>query len=265
VKKIAYLIQSSDCVPEIVSELETDNSDVYILTFKHPIDYPNSIFCPAERCTWTDGRNELAKLIMDKGYIYNIFLDDDIELVIDSKFSDSSQNPWRMFENFLMEYKPALATCRFGKKHFFDPSKSVNTLYHFDGMFNAIHKEILKFYYPLPNYFDSTSWWWSQLFAISKMAVFFKGCVLQNNTIELINHRHMKYPRKYGFQFAQKLFSATLKYQKDKDLLVKNFLKDIVSNGEIEQYYEGKYTNLAKQASTRVKKDNIIWKNVEFF
>ena len=123
----------------------------------------------------------------------------------------------------------------------------------------------MKFHYPLPTHFDHISWWWSQLFAISKMAVFYGGHVLQCNTLKMINPISRDYPRRYGFQVAQRLFASTLLYQEDKDLLVDNFLKNIVSNGEVKTYEEGKYIELAKRASERVKKDNVIWKNVKFY
>ena len=264
-KRFAYLIQSPDYVPSFVKDIKTNDSDVYILTFKKPIDYPNSIFCPAKNCTWTNGRNKLAEMVMDKGYLYNIFMDDDIILKIDPKMADNKKNPWRMFEDFLLTHQPALGTCRYKKKHFFDPSKKVDTTYQCDGMLNAIHRDMMKFHYPLCNNFDNKSWWWSQFFAICKMAVFYKGYVLQCNSINMINPRHFSYPQAYGFQFAKKIFLSTLLHQKDKDMIVPNFLKNVVNNGEVKTYEEGVYIELAKRASERVKKDSIIWKNIKFY
>ena len=263
-RKFCYLIQSPDYIPDYVEQLNNKHRVAHILTFKKPINYKRNIFIPAEKCTWTDGRNELAKSVKDKDHLYYIFMDDDIKLSIDERFGNKEDNPWDVFEKFLVDYEPAVG-CAHWQKQPIDMKSPVTTLYQYDALFNAVHKDIMPMYFPMYNGFDETSWWWSQLIATHSMAVFCPGTVLQCNSIHVDNPRKGDYPNVLAFGFPGRIFQKSLLRAEDQaKVLVKGFLT-YRDNGKYEKPTPAKYKSMIYQARHKVSRHNMLWEKHPFF
>ena len=101
-------------------------------------------------------------------YRYLIFFDDDAELdyakVSDSELKETidllrstSENPWRSFENYLLEYKPAIGFPHFSW-HSRNDSLEVQSVPMFDAMITAFHSDIWKFVFPYESRWDNQVW-----------------------------------------------------------------------------------------------------------
>ncbi len=95
---------------------------------------------------------------------YIIFFDDDavleyaavshppLDKTIDALRS-ISDNPWRAFENYLLEYKPAIGFPHFSW-HLRDDSLEVQSVPMFDAMITAFHCDIWQFVFPYESRWD---------------------------------------------------------------------------------------------------------------
>ncbi len=114
--RFVYLTQTENCIPTylrspiMIGDSEACQCDVIILSYKLP--HVQYIFNSSKSTTWTVGRNllyEAAKERKEK-YIHYIFMDDDVKLTMKDK--KSTQNPWRMNEESLKTFQPAVANMR---------------------------------------------------------------------------------------------------------------------------------------------------------
>ncbi len=64
-----------------------------------------------------------------------------------------SDNPWRTFENYLLEYKPAIGFPHFSW-HLRDDSLEVQSVPMFDAMITAFHFDIWNFVFPYESRWD---------------------------------------------------------------------------------------------------------------
>ena len=217
--RFLYLVQTEGCLPpqlnsiEVIGHSSTCQCDVLILSYKHkcddePSEHITYIFNPS--VSWNAGRNLLLETARERKnkYLYYIFMDDDITLTLERK----SQNPWRLFENFLKQIEPAVAAVRIknlwicdlkamhkSRKRFgCGLTTEVDNLPtpFFDPAINAFHHQAIKHILPYTTRFDDVSWWWSGWYAAIKSEVMFPGQVVVHTKLIGINNKHRSYPRK---------------------------------------------------------------------
>lgn len=149
-------------------------------------DFPGS--------TWNTGRNRLlVESLQRSPYNYYIFLDDDLRLTVAADGDPTT--PFRRFERFLLDVRPAVGYCS-GSWHSRAGSPACcSALHAFDATINAFQWATLPVLLPYYEGFDVLSWWWSQevLFRVSSMV--YPGATVQNNRIEYENTQHADYPR----------------------------------------------------------------------
>jgi len=273
-KDIAYLVQTPDYIPDFVKIIEDMGRDVYILSWKKPLEHKNNIFLP-DSTVW-EGRNKQAEMV-PKEYLYYVFLDEDVELHIrDERYPEEvGKNPWKIFEDFLLEYEPAIGTAIYIWPIFeeqeiielyVDDTKDANTIKIHDPIISAIHKDALKLFSPLYTGFDETGWWWTTMLYLEHVALAFKSCVLQCNKIILQNKLHRwtgKYTKRKPRQFFHKLYKSSLLYEKDKErarLIGVPFWVHSL-DGRYKKPYPGKYKEMVEDFKNRINKNHIIWKD----
>ncbi len=191
-KDFVYLVQSEEGLPEQYGDLESANSDCICLTWKNQAE--GCIYYPSS--TWTEGRNRLLlEAKQREQYQYYIFLDDDIV------FTEGS---FRLMEQYLLKYEPAVATPFYSWHP--DPRLEfeAHTVYSFDAIFNAFHRDLITDGVVLPYYdgFDKSTWWFSQLCVIHLASILYPDHVLKFNRIVVDNATHRDYPRNQSSQFA---------------------------------------------------------------
>ena len=119
--RFLYCTQTESCLPPTLSAVEVLGNtsaclcDVLVLSYKQACQnqtLPHVQYLFNSSTTWTTGRNVLYEEAMkrDTRYLYYIFMDDDIQLV-DS--TGMYPNPWRGFENFLIDVEPVVGTVMF--------------------------------------------------------------------------------------------------------------------------------------------------------
>jgi hypothetical protein len=98
---------------------------------------------------------------------YLIFFDDDAELEY-ARFSDPMlqqkmdllrdlHSPWRTFENYLLEYQPAIGFPYFGWQER-NQSLEVQSVPLFDAMITAFHAQVWPFMFPYETRWDKQVW-----------------------------------------------------------------------------------------------------------
>ena len=204
-KTFVYLVQSKGELPVHYSHIESARSDLILLTWKDRLD--RAIYLP--HSTWTEGRNRLLEEATRRGlgYLYYIFLDDDIVL---------EKGDWRLFEQCLLRYRPAAAA---PYAPWYPPSKGsrldreAHTCFYFDAMFSAFHRDIVEDRIVLPYYagYDQKSWWISQWLVIHLLHHFFPDHVLQVNRVWAANAQHGDYPKGGDWKPARDLLRHSIR------------------------------------------------------
>ena len=151
-----------------------------------------------------------------KSYLYYIFMDDDIDIrnnflprsiknkVFNKQVSSIIQqqiSPWRKYENFLFQYRPAIGTVenhsRMAQLKFLSTTKlkpyysSIN----FDAQVNGFHKDSIRILLPYNETLDKRSWWISQQLLTCKALFRFHAQVIMFLPLLAINSDHRTYPR----------------------------------------------------------------------
>ena len=218
--RFLYCTQTESCLPPTLSAVEVLGNtsachcDVLVLSYKQACQnqtLPHVQYLFNSSTTWTTGRNVLYEEAMksDTQYLYYIFMDDDIQLV-DS--TGMYPNPWRGFENFLIDVEPAVGTVMFDvesmyysmshlrkcKKNLGCPlndSSLWTPVVAFDAAFNAFHLKSVDYILPYTEEFDYLSMWLSQVSTIIKCEVMFRGGVITHTVIDAVNPKHRPYTR----------------------------------------------------------------------
>jgi hypothetical protein len=159
------------------------------LTWRKPSD--KGIFFPLS--SWAEGRNRLYQEIFKSNYLYYIFLDEDIELKFTELYKNTYDNPWRVYERYLLKFQPAIGVPRLYWNK--GSPKKIQTIYWYDGISIAVHKEALKTVFPIYDGDDTKSWWNPGIYFFHIASLLYKDHTLQFNTIEAINKSHRIYPR----------------------------------------------------------------------
>lgn len=191
--KIAYLVQCRKHW-DYLFELQTENTDCYVLTFKRPLRYSNgitSIYYP--KSSWNTGRNKLYEVAKAKGYDYYVFLDDDVILSV----VDKGWHPFRYLEAMLNYYSPAAMVGNFDW-HFKKQQQwedEYQTVYQTDACVYAMHKDVAETVLPYNTKWDKVSWWRSQYYLNQLMHANFESGTIQANHLFVKNAMHDDYPR----------------------------------------------------------------------
>jgi hypothetical protein len=198
-KPFVYLIQSGSQMP--YPDLPDQHNDIILLTWKIPSKTPNSLFFPGS--SWNEGRNRLLSEALSRAkksgtnYLYYIFLDEDCGIMEDKALAQKlnvrlTGNPFRTFEKYLLEWKPAVGYTRYAWQ-FYEKGKEINIGYNIDAIFNAFHHETLSFLLPYYTGFDSESWLYSQHIINHLMAILYNPYRIQFNVITTQNRTRRKY------------------------------------------------------------------------
>jgi hypothetical protein len=159
--------------------------------------------------TWNTGRNYLYEHAMKRktAYLYYIFVDEDASLRpnADTNVNVTSLGLWRSFENFLVEYKPAVGITAYchGKAHRCKWQRNkpggngvyVLSGYLFDACFNAFHHDVLSYLLPYNLKNENESWIYSQHYVSMLAKHYFSGSVLIYGNVNIVNGGHREYPR----------------------------------------------------------------------
>ncbi len=217
-KHFIYLIQSAARMP--YAELPGPSCDVLLLTWQHPAEGEDAVFLPGS--SWSEGRNRLlweARLRARRSgndYLYYIFLDDDCRIREDVELARRLRrpltgNPFRTFEQFLLEWEPAVGYTRYAWQHF-EKDCAVNLGHNIDALFNAFHRETLDFLLPYYTGFDSESWLYAQHLLNHLASLFYHPHRIQCNLVRTENSRRRGYAqRKKYWQIPTTFLAGALR------------------------------------------------------
>jgi len=248
---IAYLVQTPDYIPDYVKILEDMGRDVYIHSWKRPVEHKNNIFFP-DSTVW-EGRNKLIEAVPKK-YLYYVVLDDDLELFIrEKKYSeDRGKNPWKVFDDFLIEYEPAVGTLayRFHQKF---------TTY--DTAVLAFHRDIIDLCFPTFLGFDDISWWWTAYVCLNITILFFDNHILYCDKIRYKNKRKAEYQRTNIYRYLDKICISSLLEKRDVSFLTSwNFS----SSHKYKKPRSFKYRDMMENFKDKINKNHIFWRDHPF-
>lgn len=214
-KKFAYLVQTESCLndyllsSEVLGDATTCRCDVLVLSFKNRCEHtslPHVHYMFDPSTTWSTGRNLLYRTIVSQAssYIYYTFLDDDVILRFGDR-SDVTANPWREYENSLLDAEPLVAASWHMTENIFhryywgfcDYPNTTQFLPHvwFDALFNSFHRTVICHLLPYYTALDHVSWWFSQVHLIIKTDLMFPGQALLHLNVFADNPVHRSYPR----------------------------------------------------------------------
>ena len=103
-----------------------------------------------------------------------------------------SGNPFRTFENYLLQWQPAIGYTRYSWQYY-EPGKEMNLGYNFDALFNAFHREAISFLLPYYTGFDEMSWLYSQNIVNHLTALLYNSYRIQFNVITTKNNSRRSY------------------------------------------------------------------------
>ena len=268
-KEIVYLVQTSDYIPDFVRTLEKMGRDIYLLSYKKPVSHKNSTFL--FDCALSEGRNKLAEIV-PKDYLYYVFLDDDLELLIRKDKYPNNRYPWDIYENFLLEYMPAIGTASCdnssygGFVSYLDDSREVNTVKEYECIISGLHKDTLELCFPIFEGFNKVTWYWTGGTLLLTRMLAFYPYILQCNKLIIHNrlHRHhKKYKRIVDFNFLHKMFQDSLLFEVDKKEAYVSW-DNRFSEREYKKPDLDKYKKMVKEFKNKVDKKHFLWKDHPF-
>ena len=190
-KKFIYLVQGSQANVVKFAHLQSESSDLITLTYDQDINesevtWLRNIFFP--KSTFAEGRNRQLEVAIGSptDYLYYIFLDDDVSF---------KKGTYEDFENLLLEHEPAVGVplCDIVKN--FDQYIQALKIQHpivMDQLVQAYHRRVIteKIALPFVTDFDNLSWWYSCEINNFLILQYYRGYVMQFNTIEVNNDNH---------------------------------------------------------------------------
>jgi len=269
-KEIVYLVQTPDYIPDYVQTLEDMGRDVYLLSYKKPIDHKNNIFFP--NSTWAEGRNKLVEIVPKK-YLYYVLLDDDVELFVrEERYPEEiDKNPWEIFEDFLLKHMPAIGSVYCGKASnsgaatYIDDTKEINVVRFHNSIISAAHKDVIDVCYPICSHYDSFSWWWPGWIYSTTSMFFLSPFVLQCNKLTFNDRLHREYPREINYHDLIEIYQDSLLEDGDKEKLAYAFhFRNSCLHKEYKKPSNGRYKKMAKNFINRIDKSHILWRGHPF-
>jgi hypothetical protein len=244
-KKFLYLLMGKGCLPvhlrgeRNIGDGSTCDCDIIMFGYKEKChEAKNETLKHVEYIhrngtTWNTGRNYLYEHAMKRktAYLYYIFMDDDVFLRpnADSNVNANSLGLWRSFENFLVEYEPAVGIASYCsskttvcKEKTNKPGETgvyVLSAIIFDACFNAFHRDALPYLLPYNLKDEDKSWWYSQHYVGLLAKHYFPGSILIYGNVNIVNGGHTKYPRTPNLERLKQL---DLVISKDVDLTTKS-------------------------------------------
>jgi hypothetical protein len=202
-KAFLYLVQSSaDRLPPYRSLADRPASDALFLTWDKPVE--GAVF--QECCSWGEGRNRLFQLAHERpGYLYYIFIDDDIVFV---------KGSYARFEELLLQHRPAFACPVFipktlytvlglGGGLFRPPFRCLQVQLERRGdcQMTALHRTVLEdgLLFPAQTHFDNLGWWTTSSTLQILVTALYGRHSLQFNPIAIINAEHRPYLRSLAY------------------------------------------------------------------
>ena len=164
-----YLIQHNSFCN--VSHLIHRDAEALVAQWQHQQDCQGCFFFP--NSTQNEGRNELWRRTFEKWpgtlFTYYIFLDGDASLVLQPNRnelfplpnSSVESLPFRVFEQHLLHYRPAVAVPFHSAWHV-DNGSAVQFVSNFDHIAVAVHADVARMFLPTETIFDDISWFWAQ-------------------------------------------------------------------------------------------------------
>ena len=246
-KKFLYLVMGENCLPVHfrgecnIGNGSTCNCDIIMFGYKEKCDEAKNgnlehvEYIHRYGTTWNTGRNYLYEHAMKRktAYLYYIFVDEDASLRpnADTNVNVTSLGLWRSFENFLVEYEPAVGITGFCYRKTLACIKGqrnktggngvyVLSGYLFDACFNAFHHDALPYLLPYNLKNESESWHYSQVYVAMLAKHYFSGSVLIYGNVNIVNGGHGKYPRTSNLSKRWK--QQYLVISKDVDLIAKS-------------------------------------------
>jgi len=283
-KDIVYLAQTTDTIPDYVKVLEDMGRDVYILSYKKPVEHKNNIFFPDS--TWSTGRNKLIEIVPKK-YLYYVQIDDDVELYVRNKLL-IKKKPWKTFDDFLLKYEPAIGCVyyegRLKYKKIREIEEQTETTYRTECAMLAYHIDALDICFPMFTGFDHISIWWTEAIARITHKIAFQSCVLQDNNLTFINKgRRINCDRHRAPRFYSAIYKKSLLYKEDQDRAFLDpyqndppppdyngnirygpegrFFEKGYCDGVYKKPYPGKYKKIVNNFKNRINKKHIFWKD----
>ena len=229
----SYLVQTEQCLSETLMQNDyLSNSrecqcDVIVYSYKEEClknqhKHITYVYEPNVTSTWNTGRNQLYKIARERkeSYLYYIFLDGDINLEYNKKFTPESMmsiSPMRSFEQFLINRNPGIGvtdyTPHHGRQFIIEKIQqncnqnantkesnrtAIDSLYltsaHFDALFNAFHRDIVDHLLPYIIDYDDQNWFLSQVYLINAVELKFRGQAILFTPVIVHNTEHNEYP-----------------------------------------------------------------------
>jgi hypothetical protein len=161
-KNFVYMIQSSE--PTVEARLAPNpDRDVLYLCYKNKKEGCNTSAVPVDDVivqpgSWGEGRNALLEFAMERGkemrgdvgYIYYIFMDDDLPRMA------GGEDPWSLYEQWLLETRPAV-----GYNIAMDWERATAP-FNVDAIENAFHRNTLGSLLPYDPSLEAQSSFYSQ-------------------------------------------------------------------------------------------------------
>ncbi|XP_022791654.1 uncharacterized protein LOC111330920 [Stylophora pistillata] len=231
---IIYLVQAQSCLTEHYTsfiKLESrTRRDVLVLSWGkrcHDLstNLSSVVYIHGKNTSWSSGRNLLYHMALqrNKGYLYYVFLDEDIEFIFTSNmthdmgYKEGTKHPLEAFENFLLEYEPAVGLCNYCSRcgklaengSYYVPALCCSArpatgnlppilpvTISFDAAVNAFHTKAVKHLLPYRLDYEEISWWESQKYVILRSDILFRGQVIRYTPVTAINNEHRDYPQR---------------------------------------------------------------------
>ena len=201
-EKFLYLVQSAGRLQDLYRAIPCQRADLIHLTFEEEID--DAIYLP--RSSWTQRRNRLLAdaLVHGEQYLYYIFLDEGVSFV---------QGDWRIFEDSLLRYRPAIATPHIPGHELANHRRQdleTHTCHFLDGTFNAFHAEVARDGILLPYYggFDRESSSYSQMVVMLLAEMLYPRHTLQINSTAIAIARRPAPPPPGDFRRIERWFHS---------------------------------------------------------
>ena len=268
-KKFCIMIQAREDY-DYFENFKSQDSDVFVLTFKEEIRKENYFFLP--NSTWSQGRNYLLKNCYDEKYEYFIFLDDDVRILNKNKECGIST-----FKDLLMKHKPCIGFPEYfwhlgkggGRFGIRKQENKFNRPIRFDQCCVAISSKAIKTILPYEEEFDSKNWWVSGEIMNFKVEVIFSESVLQFNEVVSINLLSEEYPKEGKVEIFNDIKKNFFMKQSLKDYDVYSYpvdrriesTKDFKKTENID-FEEKKISLYFKEGSTILCKNKDFWRNL---